>query len=397
MMARAKWGPLLFLTAACASPITGSGTAGAQGKEPFEIVRSIAAVQDRFVVGDAGAKANLQKLLDQLAGDLLTADREAWRDTRNAHAAVLYTLSGGSPRVIRTVISLGLSPEADLQLMRGALAYVEGRLSEARRVLSPIDAMTLPPLTGATVALVQSALIAPADPRRAIRLLDRARILAPGTLIEETAMRRELALADATADIDKFQALSANYIWRFPHSVYFESFRQRFPDSVVHLSLAIAPAEFDKIEKVIGAADPASRLDLYLRIARRGVIEGKAVVASLAASKAVQVSAAGSVERARATLYEGAALVLTDRFESGMGEIKGVDTARLPKADAGLKEAILALAESISDNSGERPQSAAPGSIEGSARHLTASASALIELARESLAQTAEVLERKLP
>jgi hypothetical protein len=100
------------------------------------------------------------------------------------------------------------------------------------------------------VAMIQSALVAKEDPGEAIRLLDQARVLAPGTLVEETALRRELVLADEIADIDKFTFLSSEYIWRFPSSAYFESFRQRFVASTIHFGLTIKPTQFAALEEL---------------------------------------------------------------------------------------------------------------------------------------------------
>jgi hypothetical protein len=95
-------------------------------------------------------------------------------------------------------------------------------------------------------------LISKENPGEAIRLLDLARVLAPGTLVEETALRRELVLADEIADIDKFTFLSSEYIWRFPNSAYFDSFRQRFVSSAV-FGLTVKPCP-----AALAAEPPAS-------------------------------------------------------------------------------------------------------------------------------------------
>jgi chemotaxis protein MotC len=388
------------LAAAYASHALGQDGLRQESKQPFEIIQSIEALQDQIVLGSTSARAKLPALIEQLQVRLLASDREVWRDTKNARAAVIYTLSGGPPRVIRKVIDFGISSAPDLELMRGALAYVEGRETEAKKLLSQIDASALPAMTGGHIAVVQSALIAKEDPRQAIQLLDQARIRAPGTLIEDAALRRELVLADETADIDKFATLSSEYLWRFRNSVYFDSFRQRFAASVVHFGLASEPAQFAKVESLVGERDSASQLRLYLQIAHRGIVEGKAGVARLAAGKAFQLSADGGAERARSTLYEAAALILTDQYEAGMGELRTVDTLLLPKEDIELKEAVLALARSIGSDPAKEQVLAAPAPGKDRSLHtreLGTNASALIDLVQDKLAQTDEVLERNLP
>lgn len=388
--------------AAWASQAFGQEGAQPESKQPFEVVRSIQAIQDQIVLGSVSARAKLPKLIEQLSERLLAADREVWRDTRNARAAVIFTLSGGQSRVVRRVIETGLSPEPDLELMRGTLAYVEGREAEAKRILSRIDAKTLTPVPGGHVAMIQSALVAKDNPGEAVRLLDQARILAPGTLVEEAALRRELVLTDEIADIDKFTGLSSQYIRRFPNSVYFESFRQRFASSVVHLGMASEPAQFAKLEKLVGELDSASQLKLYLQIAQKGLIDGKTGAARFAAGKAVQLSEDGNVERVRSKLYEAAALILTDQFETGISELDAVDGSRLPKQDVELKGAVAALAKFIGNDPGkpQGPVAAQPnehGVSPTGDLGVSASASALIDLVQEKLGQADEVLERKAP
>jgi chemotaxis protein MotC len=392
----------LALSAITASQAFGQGGTRLENKQPFEIVRSIQAIQDQIVRGSAGARAKLPKLIELISERLLAVDQDVWRDPRNARAAVIYTLSGGQARVIRKVIEIGLSPEPGLALMHGALAYAEGHEADAKKLLSGIDARTLSPETAGHVAMIQSALVAKEDPGKAMRLLDQARVLAPGTLVEETALRRELVLADEIADIDKFTFLSSEYIWRFPGSAYFESFRQRFVSSVVHFGLTIKPTQYAALEELVGQIDPAGQLWLYLQMAQRSIIDGKPGAARFAAGKAVLLSADGSVERARSKLYEAAALILTDQFEKGVSELDAVDVARLPKQDAELKEAVASLAKLIGNGPGNPQGRVTPEPVEHGVSPAAdvpaiASVSALIDLAQQKLGQTDKVLERKIP
>ena len=114
----------LVLAAIWAGHALGQGAGQPETKQPFEIIRSIQAIQDQIVLGNANAKAKLPKVITQLSERLLAANPEVWRNAKNAHAAVVYTLSGGPTKVIRKVIETGLSPALDLELMLGTLAYV---------------------------------------------------------------------------------------------------------------------------------------------------------------------------------------------------------------------------------------------------------------------------------
>jgi chemotaxis protein MotC len=97
----AKLAPGFALAVICASRAFGQGEARPEAKHPFEIVRSIQAIQDQIVRGNVGARTKLPKLIEQMSERLLMADRDVWQDPRNARAAVIYTLSGGQARVIR--------------------------------------------------------------------------------------------------------------------------------------------------------------------------------------------------------------------------------------------------------------------------------------------------------
>lgn len=90
------------------------------------------AIQDQIVRGSASARAKLPKLIELISERLLAVAQDVWRDPRNARAAVIYTLSGGQARVIRKVIEFGLSPEPELALMHGALAYPPLSISRNR-------------------------------------------------------------------------------------------------------------------------------------------------------------------------------------------------------------------------------------------------------------------------
>jgi len=372
------------------------------GKQPFEIIRSMQAIQDQIVLGSAEAHAKLPKLIGRIAERLLGADPAVWRDAKNARAAVVYVLSGGQPRVVRKILELGASPEQEAILMEGALAYVEGREAKARQILSPVDAKGLASPIGGHIAMVQSALIAKEDPAKAIQLLDQARILAPGTLVEEAALRREVFLCDETKDFERFAALSSQYIRRFPKSVYADNFRRRFSDFITHFAATSEAAQFAGLEKLLSELDPEERLRLYLKIAQSGLVNGKIGAARLAAERAAGLSKEGSVEAARSTLYGAAALVLTNSLERGVGQLESLDAARLARRDAELKEAIIAIANQIRKDPDDKRSSLGAEPIRDatalrSESGVVASASALIESTESALGRTEAILKGSAP
>lgn len=377
-----------------------SPVADKDSKLPFEVVRSIEAIQDQIVLGNQSAKIRLPKVIVQLTQRLMAASAETWRDPRNVQALTIYGLSGGSPRALRKVIESGICTGPDLELLRGSLAYAEGRDAEAKLLLTRIEASSFPAAIGGHLALAQAVLIAKDNPHGAIKLLDQARIWAPGSLVEETALRREIVIAGDLGDLDKFRALVMEYFWRFPSSVYAESFRQRVAAAAIQLGLASDPANFAKIEMLAAELDQPNRLKFYLLIAKKSLVAGKARLARLAASEAVELAQYRSAERAEARLIEGAALVLTNNYETGFSELKALDAQDLPKEDLALKEAITSLTSAITGDPGAERRAAISEPDVGNstmfpeAQRAINSASELIGGIEEQLAQTRTALDR---
>jgi chemotaxis protein MotC len=374
----------------------------ARGVQPFEIVRSLQSVQDQVVLGNAEAHVRLPKVIGQAGERLLSAASSDWSDAKNARAAAIYVLSGGQPRVGRKILAAGTLPEQETKLLRGAIAYAEGREEKAKQILSPIVASELAsPLSG-HIALTQAALVAKEDSGRAFQLLDQARILAPGTLVEEAALRREIFLADETGDSEKFAWLSSQYFRRFSKSVYADHFRRRFADSLAHFLLMGEAAQFARLDKLLSELDPGDQLRLYLKAAQSAILDGKISAARLAAERAARLSKEGSADEERSKLYGAAALILTNAPESGGAQLEGLDASRLTRRDAELREAAIAVARRIckGPEGSPSPTDAEPAqdpALPRDASNAGAAAAALIASAQRALSQTDAILKESAP
>jgi chemotaxis protein MotC len=316
-------------------------------REPSELIRTLRILQDQVAYGSTSAHATQRSLLAQVADEMARAAPDMWKEPRNARAAVAFVLSGGDARVLRKVLGLGAMSGLDESLVRGALAYGEGRSAEAAKLLGRIDARALDASLAGHVALVQSELVAKAEPAKALALLDDARLLAPGTLIEEAALRRQVTALAASGDADRFALLSRAYLRRFPKSVYAGSFRRQFAVDAASGEHAGDPTHIMRLEATLAALDPDDRRDVYLTIAREAVLGGKVELARSAAASAVRLFPEGSAERLRAQLYEAAALVVTEAFPRAVSTLEAVDTARLQTEDAELLDAAAEVAGKV--------------------------------------------------
>jgi chemotaxis protein MotC len=331
-------------------------TTNVSDKKPFELVRELQIFQDQAVLKSKNARAQQTDLIAKVAAQLTNVDASAWADRRNARAAVIYVLSGGDPRVLSKLLGSGATLGVDDQLVKAALAYGERRDTEATQLLDGVDLESLDRSVGGHVALVRALLVAKGDPRKAIALLDRARIIAPGTMVEEAALRRQAILAAKVGDLDAFEALSSQYFRRFASSIFERSFERQFAKEVVSKSYAADAKRLPKLEKLLRGLSDAQRRETCLAIAEEGIAVADVEIVRFAARLAGMDAKAQPLEAMRMLLFEAAAVIVTPDYEQGRMALRLVDKSKLGAREEGLLYAATAVADEIS-----RPPSPAQG------------------------------------
>jgi chemotaxis protein MotC len=320
--------------------VTAAALAGTESGEPYALVRSLQAVQDGIAGGDSAAHGSHPALIKQIGEKFLAADPNVWSNPQNGQAVVVYLLSGGAPQLVRKLPRDRLN--VDSRLFDGALAYVEGRQDEARELLKDIKPRAIPSSVSGQIALVQGTLLFNSDPSVAIERLDDARLLLPGTLVEEAALRREIMLVAQAEDFDKFEFLTRAYVRRYRNSVYAGDFWQRFASAMTRSSLALDERRFQRIVAMLEEIDRASRLKLYLLISRAALLRGRIAVLRLASEQALRLGPEADLERTH--LFRGAARALGDEYDGGLAELKAIDRTKLPERDVALLNATIQLA-----------------------------------------------------
>ncbi|AWB19640.1 chemotaxis protein MotC [Methylobacterium currus] len=368
---------------------------------PVELVRTLQLLQDRIARGSTQAHLAQRQLLGHIEQRLLALEPEAWAAPENVRAAVTFALGGGGPTLLRRLRETGKVPEDLSALVQGALAYLEGRERDARTLLGRYDPRTQAPGLAGQLALTQAAVTVREAPRKAIELLDLARLLAPGTLVEEGALRREIFIHAQGGDATRFEALSIQYLRRFRRSVYAGNFRQRFATALTRLDFDSDRARVDRLERMLDEIEPGERRDLYLLVARAGLEQGRRETATFAAERALSLAGPDSEAAARARLYRAAALIVVDgRYEEGLESLRAVDRAGLDPSDRSLLDAALSTAGQI--RGGAPPAPAAPpappaaDAAPPAGRHQIPEA-ASIARAREALAQVDRMIDRTDP
>jgi chemotaxis protein MotC len=361
---------------------------------PVQLVGNLQNAQADIAQGNLTAYAAQPKMLRDISEALSAAKPEIWQNPHNARAAVVYVLSGGQPRIITRILEGGSFPKGDENLMRGALAYVLGHQGEAQKLLTDVDPKALDLSLGGQVAFVQSILLTTTDTKKAVALLDLARLLMPGGLVEEAALRREVfVVGDVVRDPDRFMTLAGQYLNRFPKSPFADNFVKSFVTTAFRLRLDEDVANFPKLEVMTESLRRDDRRALFLTIARAALVKGDIAMTDVAASTALTLADADTPDEARGKLYQAAMRTLTDQYDAGVAQLQAIDPKKLPKDDAALLTAARTVAKRV------REKTAAPPGVEPAPMpgEKEDSAAATMHLAEAALAKAEHAAGEGVP
>jgi chemotaxis protein MotC len=271
--------------------------------------------------------------------------------------------------------------------VKGALAYGERRDADATEQLDAIDIDTLDRSIGGHVALVRALLIAKTDQQKAFALLGRARILAPGTIIEEAALRRQAILAAKMGNLDLFQQLSSQYFRRFGGSIFARSFGQQFAEEVAAKAYASDPKRLAKLESLLGQLPKAERGDTCLAIAEEGIAVANVELVRIAARLAAIDVKAHPTDATRLMLFEAAAMIVTPDYEHGVMALRIIDKSKLSAREEALLHAALSVANEISRPVALPQAGAASAGGGGTGEPAGAADSGVVKKAQSAIAQ----------
>lgn len=323
-----------------------SAAYGAEGLEPYQLVRSLQLVQDRIAAGDHAALPMQGKLLEIADQRLRTADARDFADPKNFNALLVYGMSGGNPATLAGAMArLAPADERDKAMAHGIVSYLQGDPGSALRALRPIDPMTLPRDLGTFVALIKGSLLAREEPANALVMLDKARLLSPGTLVEEAALRRSIAIAAATGDAARFVRASTQYVARYLYSPYASQFADSFVEGVVALDMAIS---HDKLDDITAMMDPEREKVIYLRIARTAAIDGLIDLSKFASAKAERGrDGIPDGDDPRAELYASLSTMTSETIKDVRERLRDIDRTRLSESDRFLLDAARAITSEV--------------------------------------------------
>lgn len=340
MKPRRRTGLASIVLAVAVAPAAADG-----GLQPYQMVRSLQLVQDRIADGDHAALPMQRKLLEMVDTRLKASTSEEFDDKRNVQALMIYAMSGGNPSTVLDSLSRLDLDDDDKTAGTGVLAYLTGNVAQAREVMAQVDPEAEPQELAAFLALVKGSVLASERPAESIALLDKARLLAPGTLVEEAALRRTVALAVTQGDAVKFASTAEQYARRFLRSPYATQFAEAFVSGVVDLRQSI---DLRTIEQAIDWMNREQAKAIYLRLARQAAIDGDTRILEFASRKASELGLSGSEgQDARGELYASINSVTSETVEQTLERLRALDANQLSGRDRALLEAAKAIASEV--------------------------------------------------
>ncbi|MCA0256126.1 MAG: chemotaxis protein [Proteobacteria bacterium] len=312
---------------------------------PYKMLRSLQYVQDSVAQGDHSAGEMQRFMLETIDKRLRAAKPAVFADPRNVDAALIYAMSGGNPATLEYLIARDVEGNFDTRVVDVLRKYFNGQGSVVSKGLTDMVPEYRDTRIGPYLALVGGNLALAYDAKRALEFFDMARLLAPGTIVEEAALRRAISIALDDDQVVRAFNLSERYARRFLHSPYASQFVNLFVQIIVEHYSEIDDHE---LENTMAYMDPVRAREIYLRVARRAALEGRQDLARLAASRADALApevpdGLESLGNLYGNLADIPSAGVTDAVKA-LGEIPD---EKLSARDRALRDAARTIAEEI--------------------------------------------------
>lgn len=321
---------------------------------PYAMLRSLQFVQDSVTMGDHSATEMQRFLLQTIDERLKSAPSAIFKDPRNVDAALVYAMSGGNPATLELLVARDVDGNFDSRVADILRKYLSGKGTLVAQSIAAMVPEYRGTRIGAYLALIGGNVTIPRDPVAALGFYDIARLEAPGTIVEEAALRRSLAIAVEDGDAGRGVEYAQRYARRFLHSPYASQFADLLVSLVVKRVDSIG---HDTIEETFAMMDAERQKEAYLRLSRLAAISGKDSLARMAALKAKALSPdMPDQPQVQANLYESLSNIGTPDVVSAIETIGQIPEAQLSDRDRALRDAARAIADQV-----VRPPSPQPG------------------------------------
>jgi chemotaxis protein MotC len=311
---------------------------------PYIMLRSLQFVQDSVVIGDHSATDMQRFVLARIDKRLRSADPSEFSDPRNVDAALIYAMSGGNPATLEYLVSRDVDGHFDTRVTDILRKYLSGKGVLVANSITSMVGLYKNTRIGPYFALVAGNVTFVKDPAGSLKFYDLARLLTPGTIVEEAALRRSFSIAIELGQTQKAMDYGNRYARRFLHSPY----ASQFADMLVQLIVDhFKEMNEEDVLATLDTMDPSRQREIYLRIARRASINGNQELAALAADRARSLAGLPGGDDPQALLYGGLARIPTTGVKDALKTIDAVQEDKLSPSDKALLAAARKIAEDI--------------------------------------------------
>ncbi len=313
---------------------------------PAKILRSLQFVQDSVVMGDHSARDMQKFLLSAFDTTLRTSDMSVFSDTKNADAALIYIMSGGNPATLNYLVAKDVQGYFDSRVVNVLQKYLSGRGGLVDKVVSDLIPEYRNNRLGPYLMLIAGNIAYSKDPAAALPFFDDARLSAPGTIIEEAALRRSIMATMQLKQPEKGMVYARKYAVRFLHSPY----ASQFADLFVSLAIdSFGPVTTKDIGEIAELMDAERAQEIYLRIARQASLQGKMELAQFAADKAngIAEDTGDTAREPLSKLYSGLSDISGQDVLAAQEKLASIPESELSPRDLALRNAAKTIAEQI--------------------------------------------------
>jgi len=224
--------------------------------------------------------------------------------------------------------------------------YLSGRGGLVDKVVSDLIPEYRNNRLGPYLMLIAGNIAYSKDPAAALPFFDDARLSAPGTIIEEAALRRSIMATMQLKQPEKGMVYARKYAVRFLHSPY----ASQFADLFVSLAIdSFGPVTTKDIGEIAELMDAERAQEIYLRIARQASLQGKMELAQFAADKAngIAEDTGDTTREPLSKLYSGLSDISGQDVLAAQEKLASIPESELSPRDLALRNAAKTIVEQI--------------------------------------------------
>lgn len=328
-------------------------------------VRKLFRYQDQVAKGDRDAIQNQNEMIDKIAVELNAFKRKDWTEPKNVQAMMAYVLSGGKTEVVEKFLSMQVASQEQELLAKGVLSFALRRPKTALKQIGDLETRSLDRPLVSVVSLALASLHASQNSDRSIALFDEARLHAPSTAVEESAIRREVPLLLKAQNVAQANLLTARYIRVFGQSPFAPRFYAKLAENFTALEESKAVAAMAELDEAVSDQPDDRKSGFFLGTSRVALIAGKIELAKAAADIVAKMISNDAASLDRAKLYAAAAVAATENAESVLPALISVEDENLDDDEKSIRAAAEMVARSVID-AGQSRKPIEPSAVEAS-------------------------------